>query len=81
MVYKTQNYWVFGPFPSSGILENRKQVQFPKSRAFYFQEYWTMEKVHKPSNSNALLVYAAETLRTPRNEDSGCCILHLQSNT
>jgi hypothetical protein len=24
MVYNTQNYWVFGPFPSSGIVENRK---------------------------------------------------------
>jgi hypothetical protein len=25
MVYNTQNYWVFGLFPSSGILETRKQ--------------------------------------------------------
>jgi hypothetical protein len=24
MVYNTQNYWIFGLFPSSGILENRK---------------------------------------------------------
>jgi hypothetical protein len=24
MMYNTQNYWVFGLFPSSGILENRK---------------------------------------------------------
>jgi hypothetical protein len=24
MVYNTQNYWVFGLFPLSGILENRK---------------------------------------------------------
>jgi hypothetical protein len=24
MVYITQNYWVFGLFPSSGILENGK---------------------------------------------------------
>jgi hypothetical protein len=24
MVYNTQNYWVFGLCPSSGILENRK---------------------------------------------------------
>jgi hypothetical protein len=24
MVYNTQNYWVFGLFPSSSILENRK---------------------------------------------------------
>jgi hypothetical protein len=24
MVYNTQNYWVFGLYPSSGILENRK---------------------------------------------------------
>jgi hypothetical protein len=25
MVYNTENYWVFRLFPSSGILENRKQ--------------------------------------------------------
>jgi hypothetical protein len=24
MVYNTQNYWVLGLFPSSGILETRK---------------------------------------------------------
>jgi hypothetical protein len=30
MVYNTQNYWVFGLFPSSGILENTKQ----KTRRF-----------------------------------------------
>jgi hypothetical protein len=24
MVYNTQNYWIFGLFPSSGTLENRK---------------------------------------------------------
>jgi hypothetical protein len=24
MVYNTQNYWIFGLFPSSGILETRK---------------------------------------------------------
>jgi hypothetical protein len=26
-----QNYWVFGLFPSSGILENRKLDLFPSS--------------------------------------------------
>jgi hypothetical protein len=34
MVYNTQNYWVFGLFPSSGILENttfRKPDLFPSS--------------------------------------------------
>jgi hypothetical protein len=36
MVYNTQNYWVFGLFPSSDILENRntmfqKQDLFPSS--------------------------------------------------
>jgi hypothetical protein len=25
MVYNIQNYWVFGRFPSSGILEDRKR--------------------------------------------------------
>jgi hypothetical protein len=24
MVYNTENYWIFGNFPSPGILENRK---------------------------------------------------------
>jgi hypothetical protein len=40
-MYNTQNYWVFGLFPSSGILENR----------IVFLEYRAMEKVQKPSNS------------------------------
>jgi hypothetical protein len=34
MVYNTQNYWVFGLFPSSGTLENttfRKLDLFPSS--------------------------------------------------
>jgi hypothetical protein len=36
MVYRTQNYWVFGHFPSSGILEIenttfRKLDLFPSS--------------------------------------------------
>jgi hypothetical protein len=26
MVYNTQNYWVFGIFPVSGILDNRKET-------------------------------------------------------
>jgi hypothetical protein len=28
MVYNTQNYWVFGLFPSSGILGTRKTQRF-----------------------------------------------------
>jgi hypothetical protein len=35
MVHNTQNYWGFGLFPSSGILENmtfRKLDLFPSSR-------------------------------------------------
>jgi hypothetical protein len=34
MVHNTQNYWIFGLFPSSGILENttfRKLDLFPSS--------------------------------------------------
>jgi hypothetical protein len=34
MVYTTQKYWVFGLFPSSGIVENttfRKLDMFPSS--------------------------------------------------
>jgi hypothetical protein len=41
MLYNTHNYWVFGLFPSSSILETRKQ----------FPEYRMMEDVQKPSNS------------------------------
>jgi hypothetical protein len=39
MVYHIQNYWVFGLYPSSGILGTRKR------------ERGTMGKVQKPSNS------------------------------
>jgi hypothetical protein len=53
MVYNTQNYWVFGLFPSSGILENtmfRKLdlIPFsgkgPVSETSCSLEYQTMEK-------------------------------------
>jgi hypothetical protein len=33
------------------LIWGRKQIQFPKRRIFYFLEYRTMGKVHKPSNS------------------------------
>jgi hypothetical protein len=36
MVYNAQNYWVFGLFPSSGILENRipDDGKGPKTQKF-----------------------------------------------
>jgi hypothetical protein len=34
MVYNTENYWVFGLFPSSGILENTKETTFRKQDLF-----------------------------------------------
>jgi hypothetical protein len=34
------------------VTYGRKQIRFPKRRVFYFLEYRTMEKVHKPSNSD-----------------------------
>jgi hypothetical protein len=40
MMYNTQNYWVFGHCPSSGI-------------PVYFLEYWTVDKVQNPSNSES----------------------------
>jgi hypothetical protein len=66
MVHNTQNYWVFGLYASSGILENmtfRKLDLFPSSgegggEDTYsvgplrksYSQYQTMEKVQKPSN-------------------------------
>jgi hypothetical protein len=47
MAYNTRNYWGFGLFPLSSILE----IQFPKCRVFWSLAYWTMTKVQKPSNS------------------------------
>jgi hypothetical protein len=52
-----QNYWFFGFCPSSGILETRKHnvsETDPVSKTlffFYFLQYWTMDKVQRPSNS------------------------------
>jgi hypothetical protein len=31
MVYNIQNYWVFGLFPPSGVLENRKYISETES--------------------------------------------------
>jgi hypothetical protein len=42
MVYNTQNYWVFGLCPSSGI---------PISQKYWVLEYRTMDKVQNPSDS------------------------------
>jgi hypothetical protein len=36
MVYNTQNYWVSGLYPSSGILENRKH-DVSENECFRFQ--------------------------------------------
>jgi hypothetical protein len=44
MVYHTQNYWVFGHFPSSGIVGTRKHDVSETDP----------EKVQKPSNSDFL---------------------------
>jgi hypothetical protein len=39
MVYKTQNYWVFGLFPSLGILE-LENTTFRKLDLFPFSGVW-----------------------------------------
>jgi hypothetical protein len=72
MVYNTQNYWVLGLFPSSGILQNRKHdvsetgsvsvLRWGGGGKTHIQlgplerEYRTMEKVQKPSNSKLVHV-------------------------
>jgi hypothetical protein len=63
----SQNYWVFGPFPSPTILETRKhnvsetgcffhpqvrgETPVPETSCFYFLEYWAVDKVQRLSNS------------------------------
>jgi hypothetical protein len=46
---------MLGPLESSRRLPSltwgRKQVQFPKRCVFWYLEFRTMDKVHKPSNS------------------------------
>jgi hypothetical protein len=44
MVCNTQNYWVCGLCPSSGIY-----LEF-----IYYLEFQTMDKVQKPSNSESI---------------------------
>jgi hypothetical protein len=39
MVYNTQNYWVLGLFPSSGILETR-DTTFRKLNLFPLSDEW-----------------------------------------
>jgi hypothetical protein len=61
MMYNTQIYWVFGLYPSSGILETRKHnvsETDPVSETLYFflfLEYRTLDKVQNPSNSESLI--------------------------
>jgi hypothetical protein len=62
MVYETQNYWVSGLCPLSGILNTRKHNRWenrktpaplgPLERAnFLLLEFRTMDKIQKTSNS------------------------------
>jgi hypothetical protein len=54
MVCNIQNYWVFGLFPSSDILENHDVSEIDpvsETSRFYSLEYRTMEKVQNASNS------------------------------
>jgi hypothetical protein len=56
VVYNTQNYWGFGLFPSSGILENRKHDvsetgSVSETPCFLFSRIPDDEKLQNPSNS------------------------------
>jgi hypothetical protein len=54
MVYNTQNYWVFGPFPSSGILENMtfwKLDLFPSSGEGGGEDTYSLDPVSETSCS------------------------------
>jgi hypothetical protein len=54
MVYNTQDCWVFGLCPSSGILKNTKEHNVSESRSvsetLCFLGYRTMDEVQKPGN-------------------------------
>jgi hypothetical protein len=59
MVHNTQNYWVFGLFPSSDVLGTRRFGNWICFRPQVKVGEKTMEKVQKPSNSvNFIFVYA-----------------------
>jgi hypothetical protein len=50
MMYNTQNYWVFGLCPSSGILENttfRKLDLFPSSGVGGEEDTYLVEPLRK----------------------------------
>jgi hypothetical protein len=73
MVYNTQNYWVFGLFPLSGILENtafRKLDQFPSSGeggGEYGQ--WRMETDPVSETSYSLEYQMMEKDQKPSNSE------------
>jgi hypothetical protein len=53
--FRTQNYWVFGPFPSSGILENktfRKLDLFPSSGEGGGEDTYSVGPPHSPEDGN-----------------------------
>jgi hypothetical protein len=61
MVYNTQNYWVFGFFPSSGILDNttfRKLDLFPSSDEGGGEDTYSVEPLHLRTETDP----ASETL-------------------
>jgi hypothetical protein len=67
MVYNIQNYWVFAPFPSSGILENTKHDvsetgSISETSCFIFSRMPGVGKVQNPSNSESFLYITVKNL-------------------
>jgi hypothetical protein len=60
MVYNTQNYWVFGLFPSSGILENttfQKLDLFPSSGEGGGEDTYSAGPLRKSKTQTLDIIY------------------------
>jgi hypothetical protein len=62
MVHNTQNYWVFGFFPSSGILENmmfRKLDLFPSSGEGGGEDTYSVGPLERPNLNHWIAIAQA----------------------
>jgi hypothetical protein len=79
MVYNTQKYWVFGLFPSSGILENttfRKLDLFPSSGEGGGEDTYPPEDGNRSSFRNVVFSRIPDDGKSPKTqyfcEQLGC---------
>lgn len=67
IVHNAQNYWDFGVSSLSSIIKSKKHKDSETGSVFQFLEYWTMEKLQNPSNSEYWNMFVQVTITQYKN--------------